>query len=156
MKQLCFNTKFFLHQIVGLMILPMKRIFSVLRSRMMTINGRSNFKTGVKRIDISLIPTPVAAAAVAPASSTSRVAWCTTCSTLDTEWEVDRLQGRKCASSNRCSLSLPLRLPVFDPLKCHSDLHDHQTCRSFPFQSTHPSAGRKSWWRTLEHKSCMS
>lgn len=62
----------------GLIILPINRMFSVLRSVMTTMNGRLNFNTGVYCKDISVIPMPVAAAAVAPASSTSRVAWCTT------------------------------------------------------------------------------
>lgn len=62
----------------GLTILPINRMFSVLRSVMTTMNGRLNFSTGVYCKDISVMMMPVAAAAVAPASSTSRVAWCTT------------------------------------------------------------------------------
>lgn len=60
------------------MILPMKRILLVSRSMTMTMNGRSNFNTGVRRKERGMRTTPVAAAAVAPASSTSKEAWCAT------------------------------------------------------------------------------
>lgn len=67
-------------------------------------------------------------------------------------WE-DWIKGR-----NVCliTLSLPLRLPVYAPLKYRSDLHYHETCLPFPFQSALCSVCRKSWWRTLAHICCIS
>lgn len=79
------NTKYFCHQIFGLTILPMKRMFAVL-SMIRTINGRLNFNIGTWLKDKGIIPIPVAAAAVAPVSSTSKVAWCTTCRNT-AEWD---------------------------------------------------------------------
>lgn len=64
----------------------------MLRSVMMTINGRLNLKTGGWLKDISVMVTPVAAVAVAPASSTSRVALCTTYSAMEAERD-DRWMG---------------------------------------------------------------
>lgn len=39
---------------------------------------------------------------------------------------------------------LPQRLPVFAPQQCRSNLHDHQTCLSFPSQSTQHLVSRRS------------
>lgn len=40
------QTKYLVHQMLGLVILPRKRMLSVLCSVIITMNGRSNFKTG--------------------------------------------------------------------------------------------------------------
>lgn len=81
------NIKCFLHHSFGLIILPMKSVSCVLRSVMITINGRLNFKAGIRRRDRSVMLMPVDAVAVAPASSTSRVALCTTWGTVEAEWD---------------------------------------------------------------------
>ena len=62
----------------GLTTFPMKKMFPLLESVMRTMNGRLNLRTGTRWKDSRVISTPVAAAAVAPSSSTSSVAWCTT------------------------------------------------------------------------------
>jgi len=96
-------------------------MFSVMRSTMVTINGRLNFKTGVLWKSISVMSKSVAAAAVAPASLTSRVAWCTTCSETEIKLDGWNVGKKMCVKY----IILRLRLPVFAPLKCHSNLQDH-------------------------------
>lgn len=81
------NIKCLFHQRFGLIIFPMKSTLSVLRSVIITMNGRLNFKTGIWWKDCLIKPTPVAAAAVAPASSTSRVAWWTTYGIKKDVWD---------------------------------------------------------------------
>ena len=78
----------------GLTIFPMKKMFPLLESVMRTMKGRLNFRTGILRKERRVIPTPVAAAAVAPASSTSSVAWCTTFRGTEQQSEGQSIRGR--------------------------------------------------------------
>ena len=65
------------HQMFGLRIFPMNRMLSE-GSVMRTMKGRLNLSSGVWEAAFITKPVPVTAVAVAPASSTSSVAWCTT------------------------------------------------------------------------------
>lgn len=99
----------------------MNSTFSVLRSMMASINGRLNFNTGMCWKDISVIPMPVAPVAVAPTSSTSRVAWCTTYGTMEVEWDerwMENREGNICEithsvltseTTSFCPATIPLR-----------------------------------------------